>query len=448
MPGETPSEPRPVPLSKGQQVEASLGEPPPSAWRRLIFTVGVALLGFAAGTLVGDDRIRSLVTATPYFVTISVLLAIGLYSSTHAIERTYLRHDLGTVLLAVTVGVLVKALLISALMFAFFREPAFIALGVVVAQIDPLSVAALEKSSRMSERGKALLLAWASFDDPVTTLLTVYAVSIALAAGALAGGDASRLADGGVATFGVGLTWNLLLAGVIFVVWWAAFHRRERRRAGPKIAERRGAGHRFSAGFLAQCALLVAAAVAAVWQFWMLAIALVGLFLRPRPATNPEGFGRFLERLTTLAFILATVALGVILVPDVRWGAGLALGGVTFLAQVLVGTVLGRSQERTDRVPLALAQQNGITAMVLALLLESSFPGTVAIVAPAILTINVLHVFTNGVHNALRPVKPEPEPVSAQKLRIPRKVPVTRPTALAPLNSPAASRLSPRSHHR
>jgi NhaP-type Na+/H+ or K+/H+ antiporter len=402
--------------------------------------VGVAVLGFAAGTLVGDDRIRSLVTATPYFVAISALLAIGLYSSTHAIERAYLRYDLGTVLLAVTVGVLVKALLISALMFAFFREPAYLALGVVVAQIDPLSVAALEKSSRMSDRGKALLLAWASFDDPVTTLLTVYAVSIALAAGALVGEDANRLADGGLATFGVGLTWNLFLAGAVFSIWWVAFHRRKRRRTGAKIAERHGEGHS-SAGFRSQCVLLVGVAAAAVWQFWMLAMALIGLFLRPRPTGNPDGFGRFLNRLTTLAFTLATIALGVILVPDVRWVAGIALGGVTFLAQVLVGAVLGHSQERTDRVPLALAQQNGITAMVLALLLESSFPGTVAVVAPAILIINVLHVVSNGVHNAWRPVRPEePEPEPATCRNVPAIPPLP---ATSPRPSLARARRSP-----
>lgn len=380
----------------------SSGERLPSASRRLLFTVGLALLGYVVGTLIGDDRIRGLVTAGPYLVAISILLVIGLYSSTHGIECAHLRVDLGTVLLAVTIGVVAKALLISALMFAFFHEPTYIVLGVVVAQIDPLSVAALQKSSRMSERGKALLLAWASFDDPVTTLLTVYSVSIALAAGALAGQGTNGLAHGGLAEFGTGLTWNLLLAGVVFAVWWAAFRRNGRRRAatgGAKTAERPG-GTRSTASFVAQCALLVAAAAAAVWQFWMLAIALIGLFLRPRLTRNPDGFPRSLDRLTVLAFALATTALGVLLVPEVRWLPGLVLGVAAFTAQVLAGTVLGRAQTRTDRVSLALAQQNGITAIVLALLLESSFPGTVGVVAPAILIINVLHVVTNGVYDA------------------------------------------------
>jgi NhaP-type Na+/H+ or K+/H+ antiporter len=419
--------------SKGEPVADPTSERPPSAARRLLFTVGLALAGYLAGTLVGDDRIRNLVTATPYFVTISSLLAIGLYSSTHGIDRSYLRADLRTVLLAVTAGVVAKALLISALMFAFFHKPAYIALGAVVAQIDPLSVAALQKSSRMSTRAKALLLAWASFDDPVTTLLTVYAVSVAVAAGALGGAGASHLTDGGLAAFGSGLAWNLLLAGAVFAAWWAVTRRwaRPERRArrgrrgplaavrhlryvvgrapagGPGAGPDRGRG-RLPAGFRAECALLAAAAVAAVWQFRMLAIALIGLFLRPRSARDPDGFGRFVERLTTVAFALATIALGVILVPDVQWLPGVTLGLAAFAAQALAGMVLGRTQERADRVSLALAQQNGITAIVLALLLESTFPGTVAVVAPAILVINVLHVASNGGYDAWTHRHPAP----------------------------------------
>ncbi|HEU5158049.1 MAG TPA: hypothetical protein VFU43_13720 [Streptosporangiaceae bacterium] len=375
------------------------GERPPSAARRLLLTIGLALLGYLAGRLIGDVRIGQIVTAGPYFVAISALLAIGLYSSTHGIERSYLRGNVGTVVLAVTVGVFAKALLISALMFAFFREhPEYIVLGAVVAQIDPLSVAALEKSSRMTKQGKALLLAWASFDDPVTTLLTVYAVSIALAAGALGGADAARLADGGLGAFGTGLTWNLLLAGAVFLVWVVAF-----RRAGtPEVRGGPGTSGsaRSTAGFIAQCVVLTAVAATAVWRFWMLAIALIGLFLRPRSARDPDAFPRLLGRVTTMAFALATVGLGLILVLDVRWLPGLVLGCVAFAAQMLAGFMLGRSQQPTDRVWLALAQQNGITAIVLALLLESGLPGTVAVVAPGVLVINVLHVVFNGAYEA------------------------------------------------
>ena len=43
------------------------------------------------------------------------------------------------------------------------------------------------------------------------------------------------------------------------------------------------------------------------------------------------------------------------------------------------------------------SQQNGIAAIVLALVLERDFPGTVGIVAPAVLVITVVHASVNAV---------------------------------------------------
>jgi len=62
---------------------------------------------------------------------------------------------------------------------------------------------------------------------------------------------------------------------------------------------------------------------------------------------------------------------------------------------MVVGMLVTPSLPFRDRVRLALGQQSGITAVVLALLLETAFPGTVAVVAPAILIINVLHLVSN-----------------------------------------------------
>ncbi|NLT54698.1 MAG: hypothetical protein GXX79_09045 [Actinomycetales bacterium] len=45
---------------------------------------------------------------------------------------------------------------------------------------------------------------------------------------------------------------------------------------------------------------------------------------------------------------------------------------------------------------LALAQQNGITAIILALRLEAEFVGVVMVVGPAILVINMLHLVANA----------------------------------------------------
>lgn len=74
---------------------------------------------------------------------------------------------------------------------------------------------------------------------------------------------------------------------------------------------------------------------------------------------------------------------------------GLALGGAAYGTQILVGYLLTRKLPSRDRMHIAFAQQNGITAIILALLFETYYPGTIAIVAPAILVINTLHATAN-----------------------------------------------------
>jgi hypothetical protein len=132
-------------------------------------------------------------------------------------------------------------------------------------------------------------------------------------------------------------------------------------------------------------ALLVAFAAVAVWQFLVLGLAVAGLFFRP-------WLGRWLDRGTGLALLLASAALGMLLVDGVAPVPGLVLGLAAFGAHAVVALLLARRLPGSDRGYLALSQQNGITAIILALLLEGSFPGTAAVVAPAILVINVLHL--------------------------------------------------------
>lgn len=50
-----------------------------------------------------------------------------------------------------------------------------------------------------------------------------------------------------------------------------------------------------------------------------------------------------------------------------------------------------RGLSRRDRILLGIGQQNGLTAVLLALTLERDFPKTVGIVAPAVVTVNLLH---------------------------------------------------------
>ncbi|MDF5755839.1 hypothetical protein [Spongiactinospora sp. TRM90649] len=332
--------------------------------------LAVALLVVAAGAgvAVAVSGVGEFVGSPPYMYAVTALLSVGLYSGAHGITRE-VTADLRTVVIAVTVGVLAKAALIGGVMYAFSRRPESLLLGVAVAQIDPLSVAALIGGSRMSARAKNLLLAWASFDDPITALLTVYLSAVLL------GGQ------GGLGAYLATLWGNAALAGVVLAVWlsarWAA-----RRYQWPVL-------HDPPTARIAGVAVLLAALVVAVQQFLVLGIALIGLFLRP-------GVDRALGRLLNGAFLVAAFALGLLLPGGVDPVGGVVLGVTAFAAQIVVGGLIpARGLTRTERVYLALGQQNGITAIMLALALLPGVPWAVAVVVPAILTVNVLHLIAN-----------------------------------------------------
>ncbi|RFU36946.1 hypothetical protein DZF91_35495 [Actinomadura logoneensis] len=330
----------------------------------------------AAGAVLGlPDGTPGRVTGSSWYQpAVAALLAVGLYASTRSIDPRLLRTDGRTVLAAVTVGVLLKSVVIGAVLYGVFGRPMYLVLGIAVAQIDPLAVAALGRSSRLSARGRGLLLAWASFDDPVTTLLTIYAAAVAVS---LQGGGRLHL---GVSAFTVDLLGNLVVGGLALLAARAARSLPARRR------------------FWIETAVLAAVFAVAVTEFWVLAVAIAGLGLRPEPPGRSAD--RPLERAVDVAFVLASLLLGVVLAGGVRPLQGVVLGVVAFAAQAIVSVPLTRAQSRPDKVLLAIAQQNGITAISLALLLEPVFPESVAVVAPAILVVNTLYLVTNAAAGA------------------------------------------------
>ncbi|HYN93859.1 MAG TPA: hypothetical protein VES42_08415 [Pilimelia sp.] len=333
---------------------------------RLAGLLGLVLAGWLFASVASLEHLSD---ATGYLYATSALLAVGLYGSTYGIDLPGARRDRRLIMLAVTVGVLLKAVLIGGALALAFRDPLFLILGVVVSQIDPLSVAAIMGDQRMSPRARTILAAWASFDDPVSLVLAVYATAVATVTFGLGQELPQGLHVGtGLWRVFVDLAANLLFAAVAYGLW----------RAGGRDRWRWWA-----------YALLAAVAVVAVWQFLMLGLAIAGLFLRP------AGINGVLPRLTQWALAAAALLLGALLVGGVRLGAGAALGAAAFLSQIVAALVLARALPGRDRFHLALAQQNGITAVILALRLEAQFVGVVAVVAPAILTTNALYLVAN-----------------------------------------------------
>ncbi len=309
-------------------------------------------LGLAVASITGVSGLEG---ASWYLIVISALLAIGLYGSTSSIDLRSARRDWRTILAAVTIGVILKAAIIGLVLALVWRDPLFLVIGVAVAQIDPLAVASILDNPRMSSRAKSILAAWSSFDDPITVLLAVYAATIVASAKGIHLTHAAWQKD---------LLLNVVVAVGAWLVWRAV--------------------RRWNAAVLVLTVLLFAVTV---WQFTFLGLAVAGLFVRPRL--------RFLNALVQAALIGASFMLGVLLVEGVSVVKGVTLGLVAFGAQIVAGFALTRHLPPGDRVHLAFAQQNGITAIILALLLQAQFGGVIGIVAPAILVINIVHLAAN-----------------------------------------------------
>lgn len=369
--------------------------------KRLAASLAVTWVAAMAGLALGRPAPA---TSSWYLQASTILLAIGLFASTSSIHLASLAQRLGSLLVAVSVGVLAKAAAISAVMVAVFRVPESLLLGLAVAQIDPLSVSALSRRGSLSARGRSFLAAWASFDDPVTVLLTLSLSAAVLSrTGSAGGGLSAGLAGGGAGGFALRLLGNLALAGVLWACWEAL--RRSRplgRRDSPRA--RRAELVVDSA----EIVLLLGALAAAVAWSLLFGLAVSGLFLRPRLLQRPRG-ERAREIVVDIAFYLAVVLLGLTLTRGVQLVPGVVLGVAAFFAQALVAPAIAWKAERGDRIRLAFAQQNGITAILLGLTLEPAFPGALGTIAPAILVVNVLHLGSKSLLDRLLPVSAEDE---------------------------------------
>lgn len=334
--------------------------------KQLLYLVALMAAGCVAGQALD---LHDLQAEWWYSYVTTLLLAIGLYGSTYGIVIKDVRRHARLIVAAVTVGVLAKAAMIGLGMAALFGNQMYLVVGIVVAQIDPLSVAALSGGSKMSQKAKSILAAWSSFDDPMTVLLGLYVSDLIYPAT----GSAQFISGGGVQDYVLSLGLNLGFALLVAMVW-------------------RWAKHSVASTMMVLIigyALLSLAFATAIMAMLMLGLALIGLVLRP------EHMQRVLDVAVKFAFAGATMLLGVMLLQGINLLAGVALGIMAFVAQMIVARPLTRKLTDTDRKYLGRAQQNGITAIILALRFELCYPGVAAIVAPALVVANAIHALAN-----------------------------------------------------
>lgn len=353
--------------------------------RQLAQLTCLALVGFGIAAFFGWQNLEH---SPLYMLISSALLCIGLYFAVCGIDKAEAKKHWRVITIAVTAGVLLKYCVIAACLFGMTQDWRYIVLAMSVTQIDPLSVAALNDGERLKPHTQTVLNAWAATDDPMTSVLTPIAL---LAAGLMSHGQF----DGQSNWLGL-LTDLLPFAVALVIVGLVAIKQRLSLAAPPSL--RKVHGHEATKNAVAALAVIVGAPT----RLFSLP-AFVGWGYRPAWTANDKLVGRILT--TTLG--AATFLLGILLAGNHNFSGGLLLGVVTFCSQaVATWCVLGLAAKfsgqsaafsRRDKIQLALGQQNGITAILLALMLESSVPDAVATVGLAIVTINLMHFVCNWI---------------------------------------------------
>ena len=122
--------------------------------RRLGGLIALALLGLSFAVAFDFHNLEQ---SLWYGITASLLLSVGLFMAVAGIDKQEARREWRVVTVAVTIGVLCKYALIFGALYLAIWQWQYAVLAMAMAQIDPLSVAALASDSRMSVRTKTVL---------------------------------------------------------------------------------------------------------------------------------------------------------------------------------------------------------------------------------------------------------------------------------------------------
>lgn len=290
----------------------------------------------------------------------SILLSIGLYLATTGVSRSWFRVDLRRVITAVLLGVAVKAAFVSLVSSLVVDLTVALSLGLVFSQVDPLATSSTLEARPISDRGRTLLQAWASFDDPTTTVLAV-ALIYFLRPSAVIYTPIERLVRQEVAWVWMSL---VVVFALTLLLW--LFQGRQIR------------------DYQILLLLPVSLALVALLEAYFVA-AVLGILLRPSVVE------RNAERLVLAISAVSVLAVGTVAGGSERWLLGLALGLLAVLVHAIVSVPISRGYESYDRWSIAVGHQSGLTALVLTLAFEDRGIEVAAIAAPGILATLLLH---------------------------------------------------------
>lgn len=335
----------------------------------------------------------------------AVALGLGLFASTFGIDLNAMRKtDWRVVVKAVTIGVLQKAIIIGGGMWLLgwlfgYAPLLFLVLGLQMAQMDPVAMAALADKRRMSPVADSLSRAVSSLDDPVTVLLTILVVGAQKVFGFELGVTIANLGIENAAGYGWYLWLNISFMATMVLFWQLAYK-------GSQFWKLT-----FTLGLIAG-----AIVVGASW-YWMFGLALMGIFIRPEGKIYDQA-NKVLDWGVKGAFALTGIVAGSLLfgvygsplfAQQVVWG--LVLGGLAFASQVVTGPLMmiGGGYSRQDRWYFAFSHTNGLTSTMLGV-----STGTIAFIIPGVIMTHILHGLSMAVLNRrFKPGVTEPKPVVA-----------------------------------
>lgn len=291
------------------------------------------------------------------------LLSIGLYGATSAIDISSLKTTKYAVLLAITKGVLFKSVFIGGLLYICFHDLLITSLGVILAQIDPISTARLTNTkSFLSEKGKSFINTLASFDDPMTFLLAFY-IFTPLLLGHFIGFEGYILK----------IVLNLIFALFVYFIYKCI---------------------KSYLSIYLLWILLAIVFIVAISQELMLGIALIGLFLRPYKIDTISTFS------VNISYFLALFLMGTMMIFSTYFLLiGVIAGVLAFFSHYFLIVILKKIEvlklSNQDVFYLKFAQYNGITASLLSLHFAHFSPDIVSITIVSIVIIAFFYHFFN-----------------------------------------------------
>lgn len=371
----------------------------------LVWFLGLIVLGFTVAFLF--DASKAIEAWIVYIVVVRFLLTGGLYAATYGITwREFSRRDIRIIGLAITIGVLGKSAAIGFCLMGIFGDPHHILIGVALAQIDPLIITLLTRGERLSEDAKRILLSWASFDDPVTVVITALLLPLWFST---TEGISFQVNWEGIVSIPV----QIVLALFIVAVYLGLI------KIITNLLKRKGTEMTFFvegtpiftspynkwilAGVFGVVGIIFFILMSTLLLFGffllMLGVGIIGCLVRPQEISN------IIDVAVTWTFRAVSILLGVMFFTSIKTGGdiahylwiGLIAGMLAYWAQVIAGFALTGGLPWKDRVHIAFAQMNGLTAANLALVLEPMIPGAVVIILTAIIVIYVHNMICNRI---------------------------------------------------